>query len=312
MNAQSQAAYPLHYTDIHKVALLTNPAASKGKAIANAAKAREEFAALGVEVEEVSGSSERESLALAREIAAREDIDAFVVCGGDGLINLALQAHVGQDTPLGIIPSGTGNDTARALGIPRDAKAAAQIIAAGLVSHADVGLLRQGTEQRYFASIACAGFDSLVNDRANSLRWPKGKARYNVAMVVEFAQFHSMPAKLTLADGTVFEDQVTLCAIGNTSTYGGGMRVCPHASAHDGLFDITIIRRINRRKAALNVTRFFSGNFEGFPEVQTFRTSKVELDMPGINIYADGDFMFSSPLTAEIVPQGARFIVPRF
>lgn len=306
-----EAGYPLHYAEIRKIALLTNPAASKGQALRNAEIATQEFEKLGIAVEPIAGQSAAESRELAAAAGQRSDLDALVVCGGDGLINLALQEHVHQELPLGIIPSGTGNDTARALGIPRDAARAAAIISRGLVSHADIGKLSTTAGQRYFSSIACAGFDSLVNDRANALRWPTGKARYNIAIVVEFAKFHSTPARITVDEHEVFEDNITLCAIGNTNTYGGGMRVCPDANHHDGLFDVTVIRRVNRRKAACNVHRFFSGNFAGFPEVKTFRGQHIQLEMPDMNIYADGDFMFPAPITAEVIPGGARYIVPR-
>ncbi|MCF4007537.1 diacylglycerol kinase [Corynebacterium uropygiale] len=305
-------AYPLSTVEINRVALLTNPKAGKGGASKAAEIARHTLTKTDVDVVGISGSSAEASKRLAEEMIADPDIDALVVCGGDGLINLALQAHANSGTPMGIIPAGTGNDTARALGIPLDPRRAALTVIRGFTTTCDLGQLTDAEgNQRYFMTIACAGFDSLVSDRANTLVWPHGKARYNLAMAVEFSKFHSIPTRITLDDSTVIDDDVTLCAIGNTSTYGGGMRVCPHADHHDGLFDITVIHRINRRKAARNVSRFFTGEFEGFPEATIHRAHSVEIHMPGINVYADGDFMFPSPVTATVATAAGRIIVPR-
>ncbi|MBZ8177311.1 diacylglycerol kinase [Corynebacterium sp. 3HC-13] len=311
MFANSES-YPLRTVEISRVALLTNPKAGKGNASRAAEIARQTLTRTGVDVVGISGSSAAASRQLAKEMIADPDIDALVVCGGDGLINLALQAHSYSNKPIGIIPSGTGNDTARALGIPLDPRRAALTVVRGFTSTCDLGKLRDvHAKERYFGTIACAGFDSLVSDRANTLAWPHGKARYNLAMLVEFSKFHAIPAKIYLDDKECIDDDVTLCSIGNTTTYGGGMMACPHADHHDGLFDVTVIHRINRRKAARNVRRFFTGEFEGFPEATLHRAKKVEIHMPGINIYADGDRMFSSPVTAEIAPAAGCFIVPR-
>lgn len=213
--------------------------------------------------------------------------------------------------PLGIIPSGTGNDTARTLGLPFDPVAATHVVAAGLVHAVDLGRLTQGDKQRYFASIACAGIDSLVNDRANSLPWPKGKARYNLAMAIELLKYRRIPVRLELAGGTVLEDTITVFAIGHTRSYGGGVQVCPFACLQDGLFDITFIPRIPRLKVARHVRGFLKGDFRKLAEARSFRATRVEIEVPGLNIYADGEGRFHSSAVAEIIPQAARFIVPK-
>lgn len=308
----SHSDYPLGQIDVRRVALLTNPKAGKGGAAKASEIARTTLTRSGIDVVGISGATAEASLNLAQEMINEPGIDALVVCGGDGLINLAIQAQAGSGTPLGIIPSGTGNDTAREFGIPFDPRRAAMTVVRGFTTTTDLGLIRTPEgDERYFATIACAGFDSLVSDRANVLTYPRGKARYNLAIAVEFARFHSIPTRITLADGTSIDDDVTLCAVGNTSTYGGGMRVCPHADHHDGLLDITIVRKISRRKAARNVQRFFSGDFDGFDEAIQTRSRHVTIHMPGINVYADGDVMFPAPVTIEAAPAKGRFLVPR-
>lgn len=304
--------YQLEQLQFKRVALLTNPAAGKGGAARGGDIARTTLTRSGVDVVGISGSNPEASNNLAKEMIEDSDIDALVVCGGDGLINLALQSHAGSGKPMGIIPCGTGNDTAREFGIPLDPRRAALNIVRGFTTTTDLGKITDAEGNvRYFMTIACAGFDSLVSDRTNVMKWPSGKARYNLAILMEFARFHSMPTRITLDDGTVLDEDVTLCAMGNTCTYGGGMRVCPNANHHDGLLDITVIRKISRRKAARNVNRFFTGEFDGFPEAFTTRARSAKLHMPGINVYADGDYMFPAPVTIEAVPAYGKLIVPR-
>lgn len=298
--------------DISRIALLTNPAAGKGKAVAASEAAARAFYKYGVDVVRISGSSPEASRNLAREMVQDDSIDALVACGGDGLISLALQEQAGSDTPLGIIPAGTGNDHAREYNIPRDTRRAVKTIVEGYTTRTDLGIMRTDDgQERYFGTIACAGFDSLVTDRTNKIPWPSGQPRYMLAILIEFANFHSIPTRITLDDGQPIEEEVTLCAIGNTKTYGGGMQVCPDADHYDGLFDITVLSKISRSKAVLNVGKVFSGDFEDVKEAKKYRARKVRVEMPGINAYADGDKYFPCPIECEIAPGAGYYIVPR-
>lgn len=304
--------YQMDRREISRVALLTNPAAGKGKAVAASEAATKAFYKYGVDVVRISGSSPEASRELAREMIADDSIDALVACGGDGLIGLALQEQAGSDTPLGIIPAGTGNDHAREYKIPLDPRRAAKTVVEGFTTRTDLGIMRTDDgQERYFGTIACAGFDSLVTDRTNRIPWPSGQPRYVLAIAIEFLNFHSLPTRIVFDDEEIFEGDVTLCAIGNTRTYGGGMQVCPDADHYDGLFDITVATKMTRRKAALNVGKIFSGDFEDLPEARQYRARKVRVEMPGINAYADGDKYFPSPIECEIVPGAGYYIVPR-
>lgn len=305
--------YQMGRSEISRIALLTNPAAGKGKAVAAAEEAKKAFYRYGVDVVSISGSSPAACRQLAKEMIEDDSIDALVACGGDGLISLALQEQAGSDTPLGIIPAGTGNDHAREYKIPLEPRRAAKVIVEGYTTRTDLGIMRTDDgQERYFGTIACAGFDSLVTDRTNRIPWPSGEPRYVLAIAIEFLNFHSLPTRLIFDDGAeTFEGDVTLCAIGNTRTYGGGMQVCPDADHYDGLFDISIATKMTRRKAALNVGRIFSGDFEGLDEVRQYRAKKVRVEMPGINAYADGDKYFPSPMECEIVPGMGYYLVPR-
>jgi diacylglycerol kinase (ATP) len=298
-------------SDVREVGLLINPAAGHGKAVAAAQRARTRFAALGVKVRDLIGTDPGDSQRLAGD-AVIEGIDALVVVGGDGMIHLALPALVGTDTPLGVIPAGTGNDQAREYGWPRkDPERAAEIVAAGNDRTVDVGKATTADgKETYFGSVLAAGFDSLVSDRTNRMHWPHGRARYNIAMLAEFVNLRPLPFVVTLADGTVIERDVLLVAVGNTQSYGGGMRITPAADPTDGVFDVTIAKAEPRRKVLRQTPGVYRGKHVERPEVQVLRTASLRLESPGINAYADGEYLGPLPVDVSIVPQALKVLVP--
>ena len=132
-------------------------------------------------------------------------MDALVVVGGDGIISLALQVLAQTDIPLGIIPAGTGNDHAREFGIPDKAIPRPPPTSSSTASPrrstwaASTGA--DGTD-KWFGTVMAAGFDSLVTDRTNRMRWPHGRMRYNVAMVAELSKLRLLPFRLTFRRST--------------------------------------------------------------------------------------------------------------
>ena len=323
------AAYEVGHVDLQRVALLTNPHAGKGRAGLAAEIARGRFADHGIDVLTIQGADPEGARDLARQMVEDPEVDALVVCGGDGLINLALQEQAGSGVPLGIIPAGTGNDHAREYGIPTHPRRAADVIARGFYTTTDLGRMRalEGEDagrEHWFGTIACAGFDSLVSDRTNRIVWPKGQMRYNISIVAEFLNFHSIPTRLVLDPDTpeerVIEENMTLVAMGNTKSYGGGMLICPDADHHDGILDITVLERMGRTRAAFKFIKIFDGSFVEEEGVNTYRAKKVRIEMTDprggrggerINGYADGDCFAPLPMEVELVPGAGRYLVPR-
>src|SRR5690349_5493792 len=150
--------------------------------------------AAGLVVRNLQGRDADEALDLARQCVA-DGVDAVVVCGGDGMVHLAVQAVAGTATALGIIPAGTGNDVARYFDLPRtDPEAAADRVIAGRTRTID--LARSGS--RYYVTVLAAGFDAVVNERANRMTWPKGQMRYNIATLAELRVFEPLSYTLQL------------------------------------------------------------------------------------------------------------------
>ncbi|MEU6741855.1 YegS/Rv2252/BmrU family lipid kinase [Streptosporangium sandarakinum] len=281
-----------------EIALLVNPAARGGRSRGLLAPVLDRLRSGGAEVSVILGESADDALERACTAVA-EAPGALVAFGGDGLVHLAVQAVAGTDVPLGVIPAGTGNDIAAALGLPaRDPLAAADTVLRGRVRVVDAA--RAGADE-WFAGVVACGFDSRVNERANRLAWPPGMAKYVVALAQELRSFRPIPFRLDL-DGEVVEREAMLVAVGNTDSYGAGMRVCPAAVPDDGLLDVTILGAVPRGEFLRTFPRVYRGTHVSHPAVTVHRARRVTLDAPGVVAYADGECLGPIPLTCEIVP----------
>jgi diacylglycerol kinase (ATP) len=297
------------------VVLLANPAARAGRHRRAASRAAARLRERGVRVSVLSGGSAAETTQLLR-LALRERPDAVVVAGGDGTVHLAAQELAGGDIPLGIIPCGTGNDLALALGVRElHPEAAADVIAEGRTRRLDLArLVRPDGSHRMFATVLASGFDSRVNDRANRMRWPRGRARYTAAILAEFARLRNpvVTAEALGANGERIRvgGAVTLLAVGNVRSYGGGIPMCPGADPADGLLDVTVVRPVGRLTLLRLLPRAYRGTHVALPQVSTLRVRSIRLDASGVTAYADGEPMGPLPLTVEVAPAALRVFAP--
>jgi diacylglycerol kinase (ATP) len=288
------------------VAVLVSPAAGRGRAGVLATHVLAAFAAAGLTPRLLPATTGAEGERQAARAVA-DGVAAVVAVGGDGTVHAALQAVAGTAVPLAVVPAGTGNDLVRALGIPAEpvaaARAAAEDLAAGVVLAVDAGR----TGDRWWATVLCCGFDSAVSDRANRLRWPTGRRRYDVAILAELARLR--PRELTLVlDGEARTLPVTMVAVGNTPWYGGGMKVCPGADPTDGLFDVTVVGATTRLELIRTKPRLTLGTHVEHPLVTVHRAARVELSSPGVTTYADGELVAALPAVAECVPGALRIV----
>jgi diacylglycerol kinase (ATP) len=298
--------------EIGHVTLLTNPASGHGNAPHATEKAIERLQQRGLDVVAIVGSDAEHARRLLHA-AVEKGTDALVVAGGDGVISDALQALACTDIPLGIIPAGTGNDNAREFRLPtKDPVAAADIVADGWTETVDLGRIRDRKGlTKWFGTVAAAGFDSLVTDRANRMRWPRGRMRYNLAMLAELSQLRLLPFRLTLDGRDEIVTDLTLAAFGNGRSYGGGMLICPNANPADGQLDITMVHSASRTRLIRLFPTVYKGTHIGLDEVTTARATSVDVDSPGINAYADGEFACALPAEISAVPNALRVLTPR-
>ncbi|MCT9002845.1 diacylglycerol kinase [Microbacterium memoriense] len=293
------------------VALLTNPAARAGAHTGAAMRTAERLRAAGMRVSVISGGSAEESSTLLRT-ALEVGVDAVVVAGGDGTVSLAIQELATTAVPLGIVPTGTGNDLATSLGIrDLDADGAADAVISGRTRTIDLArVTRADGSCVLYGTVLASGFDSKVNDRANRMTRPRGHTRYNIAILAEFVALRGTPFEVELdLDSGVAEriaGDLVMATVGNGRTYGGGIPICPDADLEDGLLDVTLVRPAGRLKLLRLLPRVYRGTHTSIEQVSTFRVRRVRLSSPGVTAYADGDPLGPLPLSVEVVPSALR------
>lgn len=285
------------------IALLTNPGAGGGTGARRAAEAIPVLRAAGFGVRNLRGPTAQDVTALG-QAALADGAEAIVVCGGDGMVHLGVQLVAGTDTPLGIIPAGTGNDVARYLGLPqRDGRAAAEAIARWHPRTIDLA----HSDGRWFATVLAAGFDARVNERANTMAWPKGQMRYNLATLAELRTFTPLAYTLEL-DGRTHEVEAMLVAVGNGPSYGGGLRIAEGARLDDGLLDVVIIKTMSKLDLLRTFPKLFHGTHVTHHKYEHHGVGSVTVAGPDLVAYADGERFAALPLTVEAVPGALRVL----
>jgi diacylglycerol kinase (ATP) len=292
-----------------RLGLIVNPTSGKNTGARVGSEALTLLRAAGVDLLDLSGADARSAREKGHAAIAAGAVDRLVVAGGDGMVHLGANLCAGTGVPLGVIAAGTGNDIARELGLPvRDAAKSVERILAGGVRTVDAARHTTPTgEARWFLGVLAAGFDAVVNERANQWRWPKGAMRYNLAILRELPVFRAIPYVLEL-DGRRLETEAMLVAVGNGPAYGGGMRVTPDAAFDDGLLDVLVLSRLSTPEFLRVFPKVFRGAHVTHPAVEVMRARSVRLEATGIVSYADGERFVPLPMTMEVVPGALRIL----
>ena len=306
-------------TTSNTIAVVSNPTAGKGRGLRAGALVTRRLADAGHQVVDLTSESAAE--ARDRALAAvAAGVEALVVVGGDGMAHLGVGVCAGTKVPLGIIAAGTGNDIARGLGLPvgniEESVAAVRTALAGTdltLQRRQVDAVRVGCPwgPAWFAGVLSAGFDAIVNERANGWAWPRGRMRYNLAVARELPVFKPLRYRIEV-DGVSEDISAMLVAVANAPSFGGGMRITPDARMDDGLLEVFVLRPLPLVEFLRLFPKVFSGSHVDHPAVSIRRAERVRietLDKPVV-AYADGERLAGLPLEAEIVSQALTVLAP--
>ena len=293
-----------------RIGLVVNPTSGKNRGMSLGLEVAYRLRGAGHEVLELSD----ESFAAARDRALgaiAQGLDVLAVVGGDGMVHLGVNLAAETKVPLAIIAAGTGNDVARGLGLPvHDPVRAADVVTTGVPRTIDtIRHIDAHGDRRWYAGVLGAGFDSLVNERANTWPWPKGQMRYNLAILRELPLFRAIPYAITV-DGVRHETRAMLVVVANGPSYGGGMKVAPYARFDDGQADVVILHEISTLEFLKVFPKVFKGAHVTHPAVEIIRGRTVTLEAEGIVAYADGERFAPLPITLETVPGAVTVLAP--
>ena len=245
----------------------------------------------------------------------------IIIVGGDGTMNEVVngiftqQKHASSEILLGMITVGTGNDWGRMFNIPMKYKEAIKIIKKGETFVQDavvVKYLHSGVQQRrYFVNIAGIGFDAVVVQKTNRLkeRGKNGVLLYLLSIFTTLMNYKHTNTTINIDEKKIQDDVFSIC-IGIGKYCGGGMMQTPNAIADDGLFDLTVIKKIKRYELIRNIGKLYNGSIIEHPKVETYTGKSIFIDSePDIHLETDGESLGHSPFRFEIIPKSVRVIV---
>lgn len=263
-------------------------------------------------VTDLSGATLEQATSNIKAAIAANSIDVLILVGGDGMAHLGVNVCAGTNVPMALVPGGTGNDAAGILGMPlANTSESVRLILAGLSNPRSIDALKVAHDGvvSWALGSASAGFDALVNARANKMVWPKGPNRYYVAMLLELASFKPIKYR-SIIDGTPRDFEAMLCVVSNTGVFGGGMLVVPDASVTDGTLDILLVKKMSRIKFVTIFPRVYKGTHVTDKDVEIVRASKISIAASGMPIYSDGEYVGKAPFEAEVVASALKVIAP--
>lgn len=289
-----------------RYAVLHGPRSGRRGAGALGARVTTELAAASHDVTELTAASVEAAGRVCRQAVA-DGVDVVVVVGGDGLVSLAADACAGTDTALGIVPAGSGNDTARSLDIPLQTQAAVGTLVNGRRRRID--LIEAQPPGRHVVGSVPAALDARI--AARSLRVPAvfGPARYAAATLAEIPRLQAHRYRLEV-DGTTWETPAMVVAVCNMPVFGGGMRIAPDADPGDGLLDLVVITPVRATQAVGLLAAVFRGRHTEHRAVHVRQGRSVRIEGPDLMAFGDGEPLSPLPLTCRVAPAALDVMVP--
>ncbi len=288
-----------------RFALIANPVAGGGMARSAAIAASEFMDRRGapVQVQWTQGAGHATQLAQA---AVASGATRVIACGGDGTLNEVAAGLLGSRTALGVIAAGRGNDFAQALRLPLLVRDAVAVALGPHRAAVDVGRMNN----RVFLTVAAVGFDAEVARRvlAGAFKF-LGRHAYLAGTLQLLLRYRA--AEMTIrGDFGERRGRYFLVATGNTDRYGGGIRITPGASPHDGMLDCCLIRDHSRVRLLRRLHSAFGGGHVRFPEVEMVRTAALQVEAhPPVPAAADGEMAGSTPVVIQVEPQALAVLL---
>ncbi len=307
----------------HVIGVITNPTAASGRGMRWGHEALAALAGRGLKIRDLTHGSWASAFEAA--MRARNDLDALVVVGGDGMVHLGVQICAGRkNLPLGIVSSGSGNDAANTFGLPEyEIEQAVDRIYEGLhgdVTAVDLGKvtgpgIEEPGDPRYFAVVLSAGIDAAVAAYAANIQRPKGPVKYKVATFREIARFkpYGIEAK---ADGLKWKSSSTLVAVANTPVFGGGLIISPDSSVTDGWLELVIAEGMSKASLIKLFPKLKDGSHVTDPRIRIEKVKSVTVcqSTDGATLpaaFADGELVGSEPLKVTVAPGALRVLGAR-
>jgi diacylglycerol kinase (ATP) len=280
--------------------LVANETAGKGKALQLANQFTDLLSQANQEFSLINEKSYEKTIEKLKTELSTNSYNKVIAVGGDGLVNLCLQYLAQSGLTLGVIPAGTGNDFARAVGVNKMSMTEIfNLFTRTDPVKIDLGHVKSSTTEKWFVQVLSTGFDAEVNSRANKIKRPKGKSKYTIATVRTLARFKPINYKIDM-DSKKFDQSAMLFTIANGETYGGGMRICPGASNSDGIFEILLVRPVSRFVLLTIFPKVFKGNHIPHRKIDSYRAKVVTISAQ-TSAYADGEYVAHLPITVTNV-----------
>lgn len=310
----------------NKWLVVVNPQASVGKCGKDWPEIKRLLDEQGLEFDFVITEYQKHAIELVRQNITEKGYKRIVSVGGDGTNNEVINGIFTQnrfpttEITLGVIPIGTGNDWCRTFGFSIDYQENVKILKNGKTLSHDVGKVayyNNGDPQvRYFLNAAGTGLNESVCSRTNQLKsqGKGGAVRYMLSTASCLFRFKCVHIQLDIDDQRVFDDEILSLSVGNGKYNGGGMMMMPNSIPNDGLFDITVIKKVGMLKFAANIGNIYDGTFvDKLKEVTLFRGKKIRIiSIPAhqLLLETEGETLTNSPFDFEILQQSINMVVP--
>jgi YegS/Rv2252/BmrU family lipid kinase len=295
------------------VDLIVNPTSgppsrrlARHQRLAHATRALEALGVSHVRGIETTGPGDA---AAAASRAAEDAVSTVVVWGGDGTLNEVATQLLGSPTTLGIVPGGSGNGLARALGLPMDIDAALAVAVRGATCAMDVGRVNG----RPFFNIAGVGLDAAIAQRFNTIGGRRrGLVSYLRACGSELRVHGGGHYRVAVDGRPWFEGAADIVAIANGQQYGHGAHIAPHARLDDGWMDVVVVTDVTVGRMLRYGWRLFTGSIDGVPGIHSGRARAVDVvPPPGALLHVDGEMQdVAGPLTFATQPRALVVQVP--